>query len=207
MMIFGKRIPRRIFWSAAALVAVAGAAITVAVVVSGGEDNWGHWDDCPERVVLPGGRMETGEQAVAAEQAGACFSVRCHDVEIYDAQLAAVSLQGSNAGFKGSGYGCVPVCVWHNDGDLAVELDEVKFYLRIPDSIEIDHSGVIAPHRNYLFQNSKEVFGPDIGIHGTEVAFAHESLIEVRLSPNQRSCHILDISGKIAASQPASTEP
>ena len=46
----------------------------------------------------------------------------CNQVEIYDAQLAAASVRGSNAGVEGSGVGCVPACVaeWH----IVPELDE-----------------------------------------------------------------------------------
>ena len=205
MMIFSQlkqwSVRRKVAVSSVLSVCVLAAGVAVVLLSFGGGD-----EDvlrCPERVVLPGGRM------VAGEQAGPCWPVHCYAVEIYDAQLAAVQVQGSNAGFKGSGYGCIPVCVWHNDGDLAVEPEEIMFYRSIPDSLVIDYSGVIAPRRNYLFQNPTEVFGP--GIHGTRVAFAASDSeakpVEVRVSPHGGSCHIYDFLGNQLASQPVPPDP
>ena len=144
---------------------------------------------CP-RYDPPDGVMAPGEQALS------CENPRCSAVEIRDAEVAAAGKAGSNAGFAGAWYGCVPVCVWHNDGDLLVQLDEVKFYRRIPDSIEIDSSGVIAPHRNYLFRDERRVFdgvfdgafGGAFG--GAEVTFADDlaKVYGISARPSRQDC-------------------
>ena len=63
----------------------------------------------------PAGSMAAGERELA------CSSGRhCGEVEIHDPHLSAADMLGLNAGFRGSDYGCIPVCVWHNDGDRLV---------------------------------------------------------------------------------------
>ena len=121
------------------------AAGVVAVAVLAGSDRDGYDDPCLENA------MSVGEQATT------CGRV-CNDVELFDHALYQAELAGMNAGHAGHAAGCIPVCVWHNDDDLAVEPEEVMYYRAVPSSVVIDSSGVIAPHRNYLFQTPETVF-------------------------------------------------
>ena len=141
----------------------------------------------------------SGIALVAGEQATSCsLSIDtiplqpCSAAEIVDPAAAAARQLGSNAGFHGVGYGCVPVCVWRNDGDMVVEADELRFYRRIPASVEVDRSGVVAPHRNYLFKTPKSVFGPawhEVKVHFVSNNHAVAEL-EVRAHTADQACYL-----------------
>ena len=161
------------------LIAGAGVVVGVAALAHDHDD----LGSCPDYGPSPDAIMLSGEQALSCVVQG-----HCSLVEVYDPVLAAAERRGSNAGFEGFDFGCVPVCVWHNDGDLLVEPEEVKFYRFIPDGMALDSSGVIAPHRNYLFRNIREVFGPGSAPEHQSCLCAWRHRSPARPPPGQLPC-------------------
>ena len=159
------------------------AAVVVVAVLRYDRDDFG---TCPT-YRLPDDVMV----AEAGEYALSCVAPHCNEVELYDLAIKIDNKLGSNAGFAGSWYGCVPVCVWHNDSDFAVEVDEVKFYRRVPDSVVIDRSGIVGPHRNYLFSSPWSVFGER---GGARAHFASTNplaaYLRVRVDFDEQVCYV-----------------
>ena len=192
---FGKRA----FFRRAALVAlVAVVWLPVAVVLVATWDGSDEVRDDPPQAYSPCLSPIPEARLLAGAHALPCSP--CNRVELYDYNLAITGKPGSNAGFEGSGLGCVPVCVWQNDDDSAVEPEEVRFMPVIPYRVVISgHSSRADPQRNYLFKTSRAVFGSDAG--GLRVALASsdpEAMpSEVWLTPDQQSCQVYDARGHI----------
>ena len=194
---------RSIFWRAVTVLLLVVAWLPIAGVL---QDTWespdpglADYSPCPG---APSAEQLAAEQLAAEPHTLTCSP--CNRVELYNHNLAVAGKRGSNAGFEGSGLGCVPVCVWRNDGDTAVEPHEVMFSPAIPDGVVISSSPAqIYSGRHFggqfLFQTSRVVFSDEAG--GFKVALASsdpEAMpSEVWLTPDQQSCQVYDARGHI----------
>ena len=220
-MNFTEPEPQRVFRRAAVVALVAVVWLPVAVVLavtwdSPGDAPAGSLADAPDAApesYSPCLGAPPAEQLPAEAPDLPCSP--CNRVEIYVHNLAAAGKKGSNAGFEGSGLGCVPACVWLNDRDSAVEPEEVRFLPVIPEDMYISGSSggyvVTSAGRdfdqgNFLFQTSRTVFRSTYSddADGTLVGFASSDPdaipTEVWLTPDQQSCQVYDARGHIVVS-------
>ena len=141
----------------------------------------------------------------------------CTEVEVYDAQLAAVAVAGTNNGGKamGSGVGCVPVCVLVDvDGDGLVGLgDSIGFDHRVMGLVQrpfgfgarwllADFASVFADNSNTGdSRRQTDAIDPSEFIDG---------IAGIRVASNQRDCQAYNADGQavdLSVPFPANTAP
>ena len=132
---------------------------------------------------------------------------KCNEVEVYDPNLAAANVPGTNNSGKaiGSAIGCVPVCVWHNKTGATVMLDKddaLTFERKTKTTIT---QAAAAADTQYLMFSKNQFFADEIMSDETRsdftpvtVVFAN-GIVEVKVDPAQGACRAYDVRGEIVA--------
>ena len=90
----------------------------------------------------------------------------CSQVEVYDINVAAAGIKGSNAGVLGSAIGCIPACVleWHHDASQNKNRGYIMLKLNLDPGllIDVDDAAGILAKMNASAEPPVHVYiGPD----------------------------------------------
>ena len=149
-----------------------------------------------------------------AEPPGHSWWYSCNAAEMYDPQLAAAVVPGTNNQRKaeGSDIGCLPVCVLVDvDGDGQVGRgDSLELNRRVDDLVQ-QPFGVGS---RWLMADETSVFSDDRGTEESrrqsdpiEPSEFLDGIVEVKVSPSQSSCQAYNATGEVVelAASPAPT--